>query len=272
MPRPTSHRTAVPRATVPLVEALDPRLLLNAALKDGFLAVVGDSMQNRILIQEQDRPTGTLVVVYMDWPLLGRPGLQWEFPAKDVTHVTVLPGPAADLVDLGISSYPVPALAGIRPLSIPARVNAGTGHDTVYGGSASDFLYGWLGNDVLVGNAGHDRLDGGRGKDTLYGGVGNDRLWGGPDDDFLAGDDGNDWLFGGAGNDTLGSQGGGPLPFEPGNDVLGGGWGNDYLLGGQGTDRLWGNTGRDTFTTADDQSEILDRTPDEPITHPPPVV
>jgi hypothetical protein len=265
---------AMARSTAPFAEALEPRRLCSATLKDGFLVIVGRAFQDRILVREDvgAQTQEKVVAVDIDSPLLDLPAYHYEFPVKDVRHISIRAGWGDDIVDLAIATYAVPAIDGIRPVSVPTRVDGGVGNDTVYGGNGSDFLYGYVGNDQIFGSNGHDRLDGGRGKDQLYGNAGNDRLWGGPDDDTLGGDDGDDWIFGGAGNDSLGSPGVGPRANEPGDDVLIGGAGNDYLLGGAGADRIIGGTGRDIFVSEDAPTEWLDKAPDEPIVPPPPLV
>lgn len=62
-------------------------------------------------------------------------------------------------------------------VSIPARVNAGAGDDTVNGGPAGDRLVGGDGNDQLHGNDGDDSISGDGGVDFPDGGPGNDRLY-----------------------------------------------------------------------------------------------
>jgi hypothetical protein len=265
--------TAMTRSPAP-VEILESRRFRSATLQDGFLVIVGRVFPDTILVREDvsAQTHENVVAVEIDSPLLDIPAHYYEFPAKDVRHISVRAGWGNDLVDLALATYPVPAADSVRPVSVPVRVDAGVGNDTVYGGDGPDYLYGYVGNDQLFGSDGADRLDGGRGKDLLHGDAGNDRLWGGPDDDILNGDEGDDWIFGGAGDDRLGSVGVGPRANEPGDDVLLGGAGNDYLLGGSGTDRIAGGTGRDTFVNEDAPTEWLDKTPDEPVTSPPPVV
>jgi hypothetical protein len=262
------------RSSTSLAEVLEPRRLCSATLKDGFLAIVGRAIQDRILVREDvsAQTHEQVVVVEIDSPLLDLPAYHYEFPIQDVQHISIRAGWGDDIVDLAIATYAVPAVDAVRPVSVPARVDGGVGNDTVYGGNGNDFLYGYVGNDQLFGSNGADRLDGGRGRDRLHGGAGDDRLWGGPDNDTLGGDDGNDWIFGGAGDDSLGSPGIGPRANEPGDDVLLGGSGNDYLLGGAGADHIIGGTGRDTFVSEDAPTEWLDKTPDERVVSPPPTV
>ena len=47
------------------------------------------------------------------------------------------------------------------------NVNAGSGHDKIYGSKSSNFLNGGNGNDLLVGGIGNDKLIGGKGKDIF---------------------------------------------------------------------------------------------------------
>lgn len=271
-----SHRLTSVRS-IPssvMTESLEPRHLLSASLDGGILDVRGRSIPDRILIREDlNRQTGEkVIVVEIDSPFLDIPATYQEFPAAKVLAISVRAGAGDDLVDLAIATYFTPALAGIGPVTVGSRIDAGSGKDTVYGGNARDLILGGIGADQLFGTDGNDRLDGGRGKDELHGGGGNDVLWGGLDDDFLGGGFGNDVLFGGYGNDRLGSWGAGPLPNEPGDDLLVGGPGDDYLLGGAGTDRIYGGPGRDTFINEDKPSEWFDKEKDEPVENQPPVV
>jgi hypothetical protein len=59
-------------------------------------------------------------------------------------------------------------------ISTPARIDGGSGNDSLMGGSGNDTLLGGDGNDRLFGGAGRDRLDGGLGTDRLYGQAGKD--------------------------------------------------------------------------------------------------
>ena len=76
----------------------------------------------------------------------------------------------------------------------PAKVDGGTGDDTittamsndqVSGGPGADELNGFIGDDVLHGDAGDDRLDGSYGADVLIGHAGKDTVLAGPDDDTV---------------------------------------------------------------------------------------
>ena len=259
--------------TSPRSESLEPRRLFSATLVEGVLAVRGRAFADQILIREEGVGTDKHVVaVEIDSPLLDIPATRETFPFAKVNSVLVRAGAGNDLVDCAIATYVTPAVATIRPLSLPTRIDASTGNDTVHGGSARDHVLGSTGNDRLRGHSGPDRLDGGRGHDDLRGGNDNDVLWGGLDHDTLGGDAGNDTLFGGYGNDILGSVGAGPVANEPGNDLLSGGYGNDTLHGGTGRDRISGGPGLDTFSTEDNPSEWFDKHPEEPVINPPPFV
>jgi len=267
------------------VEPLESRRLLSISASGGLLFVAGSSMRENIRIREDlDGQTGKPVIaVEMDWPDSDRPSILRTFPRDSIRYVYVRSGGGDDVVDLAIATYAVPALAGIRPVSVPARIDGGIGDDALYGGSAGDLVYGSYGKDSIFGIGGRDRVVAGPGDDAVNGGEDDDVLFGNGDDDDIRGDNGNDLIFGNDGNDTLGGDFGddrlyggagddwlgsvswGPLPREDGNDLLSGGTGNDKLLGGPGKDRIYGNEGRDTFFDADDESEMLDRTPDEPI-------
>jgi Ca2+-binding RTX toxin-like protein len=189
----------------------------------------------------------------------------WQFPLNEVRSVLVRAGGGDDVVDLAAATFALPAMVGFGPTTVPSRIDAGIGDDVVYGGASRDFIVDRFGNDRIDGGDGDDWIDGGWGDDVLHGGVGNDFVLGSFGNDTVGGDAGDDRLYGGPGNDFLGSLGFGPRPTEPGNDLLVGGSGKDRLVGGEGKDLLFGGSDRDHFSRADDETEMLDRTPDEPI-------
>jgi hypothetical protein len=251
----------------PIVDPLEPRQLLSASLNGDVLYVQGTPLSDSILIRQEPGPADAPGYAVEIGPNDGskRPTQYWHFPARSVRSILVRAGSGNDLVDLAIATYAVPALAGIGPVAVPAKVDAGLGDDQAFGGTSRDLVFGSFGKDRINGGAGNDFIEGGWGNDTLRGGAGDDFVSGGAGDDVVGGDEGNDRLFGGSGNDFLGSLGFGPRPTEPGDDLLVGGTGEDRLVGGEGRDRLFGGPGRDHFSHADGISEMLDRTPDEPI-------
>jgi Ca2+-binding RTX toxin-like protein len=149
-------------------------------------------------------------------------------------------------------------------VSVSDNVNAGGGHDSIFGLNGNDILKGASGNDAIYGGAGNDQLFGGIGADLLDGNSGIDTAsysqstgvtialdgsltaTGEAIGDFLAGIEsltgsltGADTLRGNASANTLLGQGG--------NDVLQGQSGNDKLQGGLGADTLTGGAGADRF-------------------------
>jgi hypothetical protein len=249
------------------IESFESRRLLSAAVVDGVLTIVGTPGEERILVNEQavfQRPK--VFAVSIDPVGSDRPSENYMIPAEGVRSLKVLAFGGDDVVDLAIATYAVPAVVGITPVTVPAFVDAGTGNDDAYGGNARDMLNGGFGRDDVYGMGGGDGLFGGWGDDFLVGGDGNDVLYGNYGNDMINGGPGDDRLFGGAGNDYLGIVGLMlPLLPEPGNDVLYGGLGDDSVLGGEGADRIYGGPGRDRFWNGDAATEMLDRTPDEPV-------
>jgi Ca2+-binding RTX toxin-like protein len=246
--------------TNPAVEILEQRRLLSADVVNGTLVVVGTAGPDRIGMWEAIRDKGPVIVGYVEPLMVGSAPERFEIPAEGVQSVLVRAGAGDDEVDLSIA--PMGPTTG--PLSIPSRVDAGIGNDRVFGTVVKDFILGGFGNDQIDGENGNDWIDGGWGNDFLSGGRDNDVVSGGRGNDYVYGGEGDDRLYGGPGNDHVGFNGVGPLPSEPGNDVLSGGSGEDWMVGGQGKDRISGGTGRDHFSLEDDDSEMLDRTVDEP--------
>ncbi|MBX9750999.1 MAG: cadherin-like domain-containing protein [Roseococcus sp.] len=137
------------------------------------------------------------------------------------------------------------------------EVNAGAGHDGVFGGAFDDLIRGGDGNDQLWGNAGNDSLMGDAGNDQAWGGEGKDSLDGGAGHDQLWGDAGNDTIKGGTGDDQLwGGEGDDSLDGGAGQDQLWGGNGNDTMALGDGNDQAWGEDGHDRISTGSGNDSV----------------
>jgi Ca2+-binding RTX toxin-like protein len=247
-------------ANTRFLDKLEPRRLFSATVVDGMLVVVGTNGPDRIVMWEDEGATGPVIVGFVDALLFGRPPETFEVPAEGVRSILVRALAGNDTVDL----FDAPVGPSSNSTSLPSRIDAGLGKDVVTGGVGRDVIFGGFGNDRINGGRGNDWIDGGWGNDELHGGDGNDYVSGSYGDDDVTGDEGDDRLSGGAGNDHVGFNAVGPLVSEPGNDVLSGGPGEDWMVGGAGKDRIYGGTGRDHFSLEDDDSEMLDRTPDEP--------
>ena len=243
-----------------VVEALESRRLLSVGVVDGTLVVVGSAGPDRIRLYDDVTDKGPVIVVIVERLLIGGAPEVHEVPSEGVRSVLVRAGAGDDEVDL----FDAPTGPTSGPVSLPSRIDAGLGDDRVFGGRGRDFVVGGFGKDRIHGNDGGDWLDGGWGNDFLDGGRGNDYVFGSYGDDTVRGGEGDDRLSGGPGNDHVGFNGIGPLASEPGDDVLFGGSGEDWMVGGVGKDRISGGTGRDHWSLEDDDSEMLDRTPDEP--------
>ncbi|KKL22736.1 hypothetical protein LCGC14_2432460, partial [marine sediment metagenome] len=184
MNRQTSHHQ-------PCLEALEPRVLLSAAMHGGTLKVRGD-----------DDPAGPddQIVLRLN---SADPSVFEAVVNGEVVHSAPLADLRAVKIFAGLGDDTVQIDLGAAGADIPVRIFGGPGDDTLTGGDADDKLLGGRGNDELSGGDGDDRLRGGRGDDVLNGGDGNDRVRGGPGDDVLKGGQGQDWLFGGRGKDWL---------------------------------------------------------------------
>lgn len=179
-----ANRTVAVRAAVtPIIESLELRRLLSAALSfasetGGLLTVTGNSKANHIVLNL----VGDTVVVQLD-------SQKQTFFAGDVQEVQVSGVGGDDWIAMNLSS--------------PATIIGGSGNDTLGGGGSADSLEGDGGNDSMNGGAGNDLIDGNSGNDTLGGGKGNDSITGDKDNDLITGDAGNDTISGGDGVDTI---------------------------------------------------------------------
>jgi Ca2+-binding RTX toxin-like protein len=243
----------------PACEALERRQFLSADVVAGTLVVRGTDGPDGITMWGDAR-FGSVIMVRIVPLMSGQFGEAYAIPEAGVRSVLVLAGAGDDRIALSVAMYGPTT----GPIAIPTRVSAGPGDDVVSGTNARDLIFGGPGNDRINGWDGSDWIDGGPGDDILSGGRGNDYVSGGDGDDVVQGNEGDDRLSGGPGNDHVGFMGVRPLASEPGNDVLSGGSGEDWMIGGEGEDRIAGGTGRDHYSAADDESEMLDRTPDEP--------
>ncbi|MBM82332.1 MAG: hypothetical protein CMJ78_17340 [Planctomycetaceae bacterium] len=116
--------------------------------------------------------------------------------------------PVASVSDIDIKSFGGnDDISMFQTLTIPSKIDAGAGNDTVKGGGGNDEILGGNGNDQLDGGGGNDTIRGGVGCDVLIGGMGDDLLDGGANDDIIWGrgknqnPDANDVIMGGTGRD-----------------------------------------------------------------------
>jgi Ca2+-binding RTX toxin-like protein len=205
------------------IESLENRWLLSAgltvSLARGTLTVLGSPGNDRIIIQ---RNGNNLVIA----------GLAQAYPLAKVKRLLVDGLAGRDRVEL---------VAGKSPLSLPAELRGGAGHDTILGGNGPNTILGGAGNDQLTGGPLADDIDGGDGADLLRGLAGPDILRGGAGDDSIHGGEGDDLLQGMGGDDLLvGEAGRDTLLGGPGLDTLDGqdGTGGDQLLAG-GPGEVW---------------------------------
>jgi RTX calcium-binding nonapeptide repeat (4 copies)/Calpain family cysteine protease len=223
------------------VEALEDRTLLAAGLyttlKRGVLSVTGTDGSDTIVLRQ------TWSGVTLD------AGNEHRLYVG-VTRVEVSGRGGNDKIY--VDTRPV---AGTRTRPVDAKVDGGSGNDTIITGAGTDTVTGGSGGDTISNDAGTDRIDGGDGPDRLYGGAGNDTIVGGSGEDLVSGGKGSDsvdggagddWAYGGEGTDTvLGGAGDDYAEGGAGNDRVSGGSGNDWVIGGAGTDQLFGDAGND---------------------------
>lgn len=139
-------------------EALEGRALPSAGVSafltsTGILRITGTPAADEIIVRQQD---GT---VWIDGTDIFYAGAAYEaVEAESVRRIDISGRAGDDVIFLGGEGQEV------QP---PARIDAGAGHDWVYGG---------LGNDTILGGGGHDTIFGSGGADWLYGQGGSDFL------------------------------------------------------------------------------------------------
>lgn len=177
-------RPAAP-ATPALVEGLEGRRLLSAALVNGVLTVNGTAGADRI---EVERPSADRLRVEVN-------GARRTFAYAAVQRIDVNALAGNDEVRVEDE--------GSDAVNKPTRLSGGDGHDRIEGGAGPDAILGGAGNDRLEGNGGNDLIHGEAGNDRLDGGGGADQLSGGDGADDLKGGSGADRIVGGTGNDDF---------------------------------------------------------------------
>jgi hypothetical protein len=122
-----------------------------------------------------------------------------------------------------------------------ARVQGGSGWDTINTGHGFATVFSGDGDDVIRSGGGGLSVDAGGDNDTVYGSSDGDFILGRSGDDLIYGADGNDTVGGGDQNDRIdGGDGNDNLYGENGNDILEGGAGFDFLSGGADIDLFRG--------------------------------
>jgi hypothetical protein len=138
-----------------MIDQLEGRTMLSAALERGVLTVTGTRRSDGIHVHD----VGTRILVR-----IGNLPDQ-DFAIASVTKLIVHGEDGNDHI-----------IVGFKTINLAASIFGDDGNDTLEATAASDFVHGGAGNDSLVGNAGNDTLVGGSGRDTLRGGRGTDIL------------------------------------------------------------------------------------------------
>lgn len=206
-----------------MIDALEPRMMLSAALRGGTLMVWGTQAADAITFTSG---VGTLTVT-----LNGQSQVFASLTQRFGVQVSA------------INRVLVRGLGGNDSIDASGLI--------VNNSPVSAWLYGDAGDDTISGSAGIDRIYGGWGNDTLNPGLRNATTGfvnlGG---DLLSGDAGND-LF-------LGMQLPDNAPAPAAITYLGG-WGDDAFIAstGRGADRFYGGAGLDTANYATRSDNLI---------------
>jgi Ca2+-binding RTX toxin-like protein len=261
-----------------MIQGLEGRVLLTAALADGTLSVQGDDggdviivglnkrFVNVVTVWENDQPTANVSVsAFTKIHIVTGAGDDkiWIDSALDpIAYSTLIEtGDGNDMITSGAGKDVVDAGEG------DDKVYTNGGEDVMAGRGGRDSIWAGAGNDDMDGGVGNDRINGEDGNDTIQGGKGNDAITGGAGDDrvddvagvdTIAGGDGRDsgFIYGtgvvmaGPGDDGFTAPGGAQLFGEDGNDTLvgslvDGGAADDWIYGTEGADELHGGGGND---------------------------
>jgi Ca2+-binding RTX toxin-like protein len=234
---------------------LESRRLLSATLSQGVVTVLGTDSADTIGVTESST---TLTVVDN--------GVTRNFDRGQVSYLVIKTYRGTDSIVFSSTK-----------VTVPSRIDAGRGNDTLSAGRGSDTLIGGGGDDYLFGGDGNDVLDGESEADLLLGGAGTRDVasyinrsgdvtvgLGSDPDDGEAGEGDNvatdiEVLWGGSGNDHFTTESGRDVRFFgfAGNDTLIGGGGDDVLDGGAGSDFLSGQRGRDILVAFDATADTL---------------
>ncbi len=152
--------------------------------------------------------------------------LAWPAASLQGTHLDDLMSTSVLQTLNGLGGNDTLMVVAGLPASVQARLNGGSGDDTLIGGAGDDTMDGGTGIDtasyqnalaatqVNLGLQGGPQDTGGAGTDVLSnirnltGSPFNDTLFGDGNDNLISGGSGNDTLIGAAGNDTLDGGGG----------------------------------------------------------------
>lgn len=169
MSYPTS---TVGRAFEHLETRAVPAALSAMLTASGILRVYGTEAADDITVRQVD---GQLIVD--DALIATADGEVASIPVDSTRKVAIFGGGGDDIIFLATPDEEV---------TLKTKVEAGDGHDWVYGGVAADLLIGGLGNDSLFGGAGRDEIQGKAGDDFLDDGDRNRK-------ELVSGGKGFDW-------------------------------------------------------------------------------
>src|ERR1051326_1404819 len=158
-----SHSSApLASAAQPVIEVLERRKLLSAALIDHTLTITGTSGDDNIVVSVNGANSTMIQVV------VNKAIQNFNSATVSKIHIDGFRGNDTIIID-----------DANGPIVVGVTINGSAGNDTLIGGGESDHLFGGDGNDVLNGLGGRDFEYGEAGDDSVRGGGASDRLDGG---------------------------------------------------------------------------------------------
>ncbi len=217
----------------PVLEGLEPRVLLSASLKGGLLTVIGSDGDD--VLGFAAGPNAGQVI------LTGDPdGDSGTF--DNVTRIKVQSGSGNDQVTIDVN------VVNARNAPIAAQIDGGAGNDVLTSGDGNDKILSGGGNDTIDARNGNNKITTIDGDDDITSGTGNDKVKAGDGNNTITDGGGTNKIRAGTGNDIITNG--------AGNDNVKAGDGTNTITDAGGTNKITTGSGNDAITTAGGDDKV----------------